>query len=248
MTMRSILLCGSVLAMGFTAPALAADPAPSGAVSEVVVTATRLNAARDSIQPQTGASTYAFDSKQIDALPGGQNTALSQVVLQAPGVSQDSFGQLHVRDDHNGLQYRLNGVILPEGLSVFGQTLSPRLAGNVQLITGALPAEYGLRTAGVIDITTKSGEFDNGGSVTVYGGSHDDIEPSIEYGGSSGSLNYFVSGSYVANLDFAEQIVRDDGKVMLKLSGGDDHGLPVARTSVPRLLDRLGIAETAAER
>nr|WP_256735154.1 LytTR family DNA-binding domain-containing protein [Variovorax sp. dw_954] len=57
-----------------------------------------------------------------------------------------------------------------------------------------------------------------------------------------------IHRSYVANLDFAEQIVRDDGKVMLKLSGGDDHGLPVARTSVPRLLDRLGIAETAAER
>ena len=51
----------------------------------------------------------------------------------------------------------------------------------------------------------------------------------------------------VANLDFAEQIVRDDGKVMLKLQG-DERSLPVARTSVPRLLERLGIAETAADR
>lgn len=57
-----------------------------------------------------------------------------------------------------------------------------------------------------------------------------------------------IHRSYVANLDFAEQILRDDGRVMLKLAGGDDHGLPVARTAVPRLLDRLGIAETAAER
>ena len=46
---------------------------------------------------------------------------------------------------------------------MFGQTLSPRLAGNVELITGALPAQYGLRTAGIIDITTKSGVFENGG-------------------------------------------------------------------------------------
>ena len=53
-----------------------------------------------------------------------------------------------------------------------------------------------------------------------------------------------IHRSYVANLDFAEQIVRDDGRVMLKLAGGDDHGLPVARASVSRLLDRLGIAET----
>ncbi|HEY6512925.1 MAG TPA: LytTR family transcriptional regulator DNA-binding domain-containing protein [Burkholderiaceae bacterium] len=56
-----------------------------------------------------------------------------------------------------------------------------------------------------------------------------------------------IHRSYVANLDFAEQIVRDDGKVMLKLQG-DDRGLPVARTSVPRLLERLGIAEAASER
>jgi outer membrane receptor protein involved in Fe transport len=188
-------------------PALAADQSPAGAsdansaanVSEIVVTAQRLDVARDSIQPQVGASTYSMSQQTIETLPAGENTPLNQVLLQAPGVAQDSFGQLHIRGEHNGLQYRLNGVILPEGLSVFSQTLSPRLAGDVQLITGALPAEYGLRTAGIVDIKTKSGEFDNGGSVTMYGGSHDDIEPSFEAGGSSGPLNYFVSGSYVAN-------------------------------------------------
>ena len=97
---------------------------------------------------------------------------LNSVILQTPGVAQDSFGQLHVRGEHNGLQYRLNGIILPEGISVFGQTLDPRLAESVRLITGALPAEYGLRTAGIIDIQTKSGVFDNGGVVSMYGGSH----------------------------------------------------------------------------
>ncbi len=124
---------------------------------------------------------------------------MNQVVLQMPGVAQDSYSQLHIRGEHNGLQYRLNGVILPEGLSVFSQALNPRLAGGVELITGALPAEYGLRTAGIIDITTKSGAYANGGEVSVYGGSHNDFEPSIEYGGSSGNLNYFVSGSFLAN-------------------------------------------------
>ena len=39
-----------------------------------------------------------------------------------------------------------------------------------------------------------------------------------------------------------EQILRDDGKVSLKLRG-DSTPLPVARTHVPRLLARLGIAE-----
>ncbi len=109
---------------------------------------------------------------------------------------QDGFGQFHVRDDHNGLQYRINGTILPEGLAVFGQTLSPRLVDKVNILTGALPAQYGLRTAGVIDITTKSGLFQNGGTASIYGGSHNTIQPSLTYGGSSGSTNYFVSGDY----------------------------------------------------
>jgi outer membrane receptor protein involved in Fe transport len=201
MAMRPMLFAGSAigLVLAICAPAFAADPTPpAGAVAEVVVTAQRLNAARDSIQPQTGASTYSFNSKQIESLPGGENTSLSQVVLQAPGVSQDSFGQLHVRDDHNGLQYRLNGVILPEGLGVFGQALSPRLADSVKLITGALPAQYGLRTAGILDIRTKTG-LSNGGSVSLYGGSQGTIQPSFEYGGSSGALSGFVSGSFLQN-------------------------------------------------
>jgi outer membrane receptor protein involved in Fe transport len=111
-------------------------------------------------------------------------------------VVQDSFGQLHVRGDHNGLQYRLNGVILPEGISVFSQTLSPRLISSVSLITGALPAEYGLRTAGVVDLTSSSGLLQPGGYLSMYGGSFGTIQPAFEYGGSSGSFSYYVTGDY----------------------------------------------------
>ena len=171
-------------------------PGPQSKVAEVVVTARRLDQARASIQPQLGASVYTITAKAIETMPGGANVALNQVVLQSPGVVQDSFGQLHIRGEHNGLQFRLDGVILPEGLSVFSQALSPRLAQSVQLITGALPAQYGLRTAGIIDISSKSG-LTNGGDVEIYGGAHGEIQPSFEYGGSSGNLNYFVSGSFL---------------------------------------------------
>ena len=170
----------------------------SGNADTIVITG-RLNAARQSIAPGLGATVYSVTDENIKALPGADNQQLNQVVLQLPGVVQDGFGQLHIRDDHNNIQYRLNGVILPEGISVFGQTLSPRLIGKLDLITGAMPAQYGLRTAGVIDITTKSGLFHNGGQVSLYGGSHGLIEPSFEYGGSSGNTNYFVSGSLERN-------------------------------------------------
>jgi outer membrane receptor for ferrienterochelin and colicins len=173
-----------------------AASAGDGSLAPIVVTAQRLNEARLDIETKTGASTYTIDNEAIVAQPGGGNQSLNQVLLQAPDVVQDSFGQLHVRGDHNGLQYRLNGVILPEGISVFSQTLSPRLVSSLSLITGALPAEYGLRTAGIIDINTGSGLLQPGGYVSMYGGSFGTIQPSFEYGGSSGSFSYYATGDY----------------------------------------------------
>ena len=175
-------------------PAPGPKPAPDKTVSEVVVTARRLDAARQTVEPALGATTYSLSKQVIDILPGGENVQFNQVILQAPGVVQDSFGQLHIRGDHADIQYRLDNVILPEGIAVFGQTLSPRLASNIDLITGALPAQYGLRTAGIINITTKNG-FQNGGQLDLYGGSHGMFEPSAEYGGTWGSNSLFVSGS-----------------------------------------------------
>ena len=197
-TVSTILAISCFPAMSWSAStpdgSAASAAAGEGVIDEVIVTARRLNEAREGIETKTGASTYTINSAAIAAAPGGDNTLLNQVILQAPDVVQDSFGQFHVRGDHNDLQYRLNGIILPEGISVFGQSLSPRLISSLKLITGALPSEYGLRTAGIIDMTTKSGTLEPGGSVSLYGGSHSTFQPSVEYGGSSGNLNYFVSG------------------------------------------------------
>src|SRR5689334_24167202 len=181
-----LLAATSVVALSASGAVAADAPSTPDTVSEVVVTAQRLDAARSAIEPALGATSYSLPQAFVTNLPGGANTQLNQVVLQAPGVAQDSFGQLHVRGDHGNIQYRLNNVILPEGLAVFGQTLSPRLASNIELITGALPAQYGLRTAGIINITTQTG-FKNEGDLSIYGGSHGLIEPSFEYGGSAGA-------------------------------------------------------------
>jgi outer membrane receptor protein involved in Fe transport len=190
----------SIFAFGITFSGSVLLSIPAAAqIETVVVTAKKLAEARNSIQTQVGASTYTVTHEQIEQQPGGENVQLNQIVLQTPGVSQDSFGQFHVREEHAEIQYRLNGIIIPEGIAVFGQTLNPRLADNVKLIDGALPAEYGLRTAGIIDIQTKTGLFEPGGNVSIYGGSHSEIQPSVTYGDSTGSLNYFVSGDWLTN-------------------------------------------------
>ena len=173
-----------------------ADPAPVG---EIVVTGRRLDAARDSIAPALGASDYSFNRAMLDKQPGGANISLAATLLQAPGVTQDSYGAIHVRNEHGNLQYRLNGIIVPESISGFGATFDQRIASSIDLITGTLPAQYGYRTSGVINVKTQSGAFDNGGEVGIYGGSRGTIQPSASIHGSDGHFNYFASGSYLQN-------------------------------------------------
>jgi outer membrane receptor protein involved in Fe transport len=157
-----------------------------------------LDQARNSLSPDTGSSQYVIDQKAIQALPLGDSTPLNQVILQAPGVVQDSYGGLHVRGDHANLQYRINGVMLPESISGFGQALDARTIQSVTLLDGALPAQYGERTAAVVDITTKSGtSLGNGGSVGITGGSFGTVNPNASIWGSNDRWSYFLTANYM---------------------------------------------------
>jgi outer membrane receptor protein involved in Fe transport len=186
------------------APEPATAAAGGGLSLDVDVVAKELDIARQEIQPSLGASVYDFGRQAIETQPQGDNQPLNRLLLQAPGVAQDSFGQLHVRGDHANLQYRLNGVILPEGINVFGQVLQTRLAQSVSLITGALPAQYGLRTAGIIDIQTKTGTVAPGGSFTLYGGQQSTFQPSAEWGGTVGRVDYYATGEVLHNAEGIE--------------------------------------------
>ena len=157
----------------------------------------KLDKARNTLSPDTGSSQYVIDQKAIQALPLGASTPMNQVLLQAPGVVQDSYGGLHVRGDHANLQYRIDGVIIPESISGFGQSLDARTIQSVSLLDGALPAQYGLRTAAVVDITTKSGSaLGNGGSVGMTTGSFGTFNPNVSLWGSSGPWSAFLTANY----------------------------------------------------
>ncbi|MEO6927392.1 MAG: TonB-dependent receptor [Rhodanobacter sp.] len=168
-------------------------------LDEVSVSAA-LDQARNALSPDTGSSQYVIDHKAIARLPLGASTPMNQVLLQAPGVVQDSHGGLHVRGDHANLQYRINGVIIPESIGGFGQDLDARSVHTVKLLDGALPAQYGLRTAAVVDITTKSGrELGNGGSVGITGGSNGTLNPNASIRGNSDRWSWFLTGNYMEN-------------------------------------------------
>jgi hypothetical protein len=179
-------------------PAPAKAPAGAADMPNIVVSK-QLDEKRQQIVPNLGATDYTITQADIERLTQGGNVPFDKLVLRFPGVSQDSegSGSFHVRDEHGNVQYRINDVLIPEGITGFGSDFDTRFADRVDLITGALPAQYGFRESGILDIHTKSGVYAPGGDVEMYGGSYAEIRPSFEYGGNDGKFSYYFSGSYL---------------------------------------------------
>src|SRR5262245_13870364 len=204
------LVCLARLAVAQEATSAAANPSASPGPSplgtpgtataeQVVVTSQELDISREDIVPSLGATRYTVGPDRLESQAQGENAPFNQTMLRFPGVAQDSFGQLHVRGEHANLQYRINDVLLPESIPGFGQVLETRFADSISLITGALQAQFGFRQTGIIDIHTMNGAACHEVESTVYGGTFVTIMPSFEYGGVTGKLNYYCTGSYLHN-------------------------------------------------
>lgn len=190
----------SAAASAQSAPPATSPPTPTtaeGTLSTVEVREQRATSARMALSPQVGTTVYHIDGTFIDSLAKGDATSVDEVLLTLPGISKDSkaSGALHIRDDHANVQYRINGVQLPEAIAGFGQALDTRYIQSLDFLTGALPAQFGLRTAGVIDIQTKSGFGQPGGSLGIGIGSHNALQVNGAVYGTKGNLSYYLSGS-----------------------------------------------------
>jgi hypothetical protein len=183
-----------------SSPSASATEAPTtGTAQSVVVTSEQLDISREQIVPSLGATRYTVGPDRLDSQAQGENAPFNQAILRFPAVAQDSFGQLHIRGEHANLQYRIDDVLLPESIPGFGQELQTRFADSISLVTGALPAQFGFRTTGVLDIHTKSGAVFTGNEASIYVGSFDTVMESFERGGLVGRLSYYVSESYLHN-------------------------------------------------
>ena len=172
-----------------------ANPSPAAAEER------RFSAARERIFTKIGANQTELGRQTIDALPLGDNQQFDKLLLQLPGVTQDTAGSgnFHVRNEHANVQFRINGVFLPDGISGFGQFLETSFVGRVALVDGALPAQFGLRTAGVLDIQTRNGAFEPGGTIGIYGGSRQRATTFVDYGNHVGTWDYYVAGRFLTD-------------------------------------------------
>ena len=152
------------------------------------------------IQYKASSETYSVNRRDIEALPRGNNVELQDVLQTIPSAAYGSLKQLHIRQDHANLQFRIDGVPIPDTVtSTFTDVITPRAWERADIILGGMEAQYGNRTAAVIDITSKSGRKPAFGSAQMFGGSNETINPSFEYGGTVGEkFRYYALNSYTS--------------------------------------------------
>ena len=152
------------------------------------------------IQHHTSSETYSVSRKDIEELPRGNNIELNQVLLTLPSAADGGLGQVHIRQEHAGLQFRIDGVPIPDTVSsAFSDIFSPRIWERADIILGGPEAQYGNRTAAVLNVTTKSGAAPAFGSVQFFGGSNETINPSFEYGGTVGAaFRFYAQNSFIS--------------------------------------------------
>ena len=185
-----------VFPLAFTplGPALASD---ADAGPTIVVTAAH---AEGPALSASGASDYAVTASDIANLPTGGASPMTDVLAQMPGVAIDQNQQIHIRNTEGPqFQYQINGALVPLDINTnppFLSMINPRFVERMDLIDGVLPSRFAYATGGVIDIRTKNGCAQPGGSASLLVGQRDTFVPSIEYGGCTGKFSYYVNGQY----------------------------------------------------
>lgn len=130
-------------------------------------------AERPAIKKDLTATTSVVGDKEIDALPV---TEINEILeLQAGYVDG------HMRGGRSGeVAYWIDGIPVTD--SYDGETVvdvNKNMVQELQVVSGAFNAEYGNAMSGIVNVVTKGGSNDFGGSMTAYIGdnlsSHDDI-------------------------------------------------------------------------
>ena len=108
--------------------------------------------------------------RPVSAAP---SRAIESIVASTPGIVTDDNGRMHPRGSESQVQYVIDGVPVTDNLSaIFSTSVDARSLRTVEVLTGGIPAEFGDKLAGVININTRSGlETPTQGGVYMSGGS-----------------------------------------------------------------------------
>lgn len=117
------------------------------------------------------ATTAVVGAEEMASLPV---TEVNDAIELQAGLVKDAGGGFHIRGGRTGeVSYWIDGIPITDvynGGAVVD--VSKDMVQELQVVSGAFNAEYGQAMSGIVNIATKSGSNDFGGSFTTYFGDH----------------------------------------------------------------------------
>ncbi|MDT4952658.1 MAG: hypothetical protein QOJ02_796 [Acidobacteriota bacterium] len=143
--------------------------AVAGTAASVTVTTNSAEIEPDRTSSDTDISQTVLE-RPVGASP---SRGIENIVASTPGFVTDDNGRMHPRGSESQVQYVIDGVPVTDNLSaIFSTSLDTRTLRTVEVLTGGIPAEFGDKLAGVINVNTRSGlETPTQGGLTFSGGS-----------------------------------------------------------------------------
>lgn len=140
------------------------------------------------IDPNRTGAAYYLGSKAVQERPVGQpGRDLIDLVMQQPGWLLEANGVLHPRGSEYETQYVINGFpVLDNRSPSFAPSMEVDNVQSVKVYTSGIPAEFGRKLGGIIEVTT-----DRNASPGFHG-------IAVAQGGSFNTAGGFLSGQYVA--------------------------------------------------
>src|SRR5580692_6461797 len=142
-------------------------------------------------------SVHLLDRNTIQASP--VNNSLDKMLETLPGVIPFSYNEPVINGFH-GVTYNIDGAPLPLATtSNFAEIIDPKAIDSIELLTGAIPAEYGGdRMGGVVNIiSNRPTDIPEGifGTITGGFGNQSQAIGTLDVESRSGSSEFFLSGN-----------------------------------------------------
>src|SRR5215510_11576872 len=150
---------------------------------------------------------YNLEADDVEKMPiVPANRALSAVIESVPGTVPEENGRIHVRGSEVQPQYVLDGIPFSDNLSgTVATALDVENLRSTQVITGNIPAEFGDKTAAVVNLRSKSGlDGPWRGSLAFSAGSFHSRGADGELGGQFKKLGLFLTGDASGSYRFLD--------------------------------------------
>ncbi|PYQ63432.1 MAG: TonB-dependent receptor, partial [Acidobacteria bacterium] len=149
------------------------------------------------LETDSSSSHVDIDKSFIAHAPAANpSRGMESLIVQTPGFAQDENGRYHFQGAHSEQSYVVDGQPISDQIGItFSNSIDPRILQAAEVIYGNVPAEYGEKTAAVINLTTKSGLGQGAIKGDVHAGAarFKTYDAGASAGGGSSRFGYYFS-------------------------------------------------------